>query len=134
MTPSRPSEPDWNEDTRPDVVSPLRSSRASGHMLESDPPLSEDQDVYARLGQVMAAVARTNKGLADLKVSVGLLEREASQLRKDLEKDREELVRGASKRAATHSSNRLAGLMAGLFALWEVASPYVHELLKVIHQ
>ena len=87
----------------------------------SEPPAS---DSLVNLGQVMAAVAKLQTEVGELKT----LPAEVRSLRRDLELDRDALVHGASKRAANHSSNRMAALMGALFTLYEVTSPYVREL------
>jgi hypothetical protein len=111
----------WHEDTRPDIKTGRHSDVA---------PVDTD----TLLGQMMASQARIERGQQDILLQLGTLTREQSQLRKDIEKDREELIRGASRKAATHSSNRLAVLMGGLFTLWEVASPYLHELAELLRR
>lgn len=135
-----PSSDDWSEDTRPDIVKPFPSSRmktapasdAPTARAPSEAPLSGDRDHTQ--GVLMAALAKIERANGETARRMGLLEREVGQLRRDIEKDREELVSGASKKAAAHSSNRLAGIMTGLFAAWEILGPYVHELIKVLHQ
>lgn len=126
MMPRPPSEHDWQEKTRPDLTKippPVR--------LESEPPESRDHDTI--LGKMMAALAKNDRVMRELQAAHETLTREVGGLRRDIDKDREALVQGASTRAAAHSSNRLAVMMGGLFTLWEVASPYVAELLKAMH-
>lgn len=87
-------------------------------VVESDPPAS-DADV--RMGQLMGAIGRLQTDVDALKT----LPAEVRALRRDLELDRDALVHGASKRAATHSSNRMAALLGALFTVYEVAAPYL---------
>lgn len=103
---------------------------ASGIPLSSMPPLAEDPD--EALGQVMAVLARQGRHVSLLKRDVALVRTEVTGLRKDLEEDRDELVNGASKKAAKHSSNRMAALMGALFTLYEISSPYLHELVRLV--
>lgn len=142
MSPRHPSSDDWAEDTRPDIVKPFPSVKlkaapeseapasASVRVLDSEPPLSTDPD--HQVGVLMAAIAKNDRALAESGRRMGLLEREVGALRRDIEQDREELVRGASKKAATHSSNRLAAIMAGAFTAWEIVSPYVRDLIELL--
>jgi hypothetical protein len=103
---------------------------ASGVPLSSLPPLAEDPD--EALGQLMAALARQGRHISLLKRDVGTIRTEVTGLRKDTELDRGELVDGASRKAAKHSSNRMAALMGALFTLYEVSSPYLHELVRLV--
>ncbi len=93
----------------------------------SDPP-----DPLVDLGQIMRGVARLQTDVAALRplpAEVRVIRQELELLRDDLKEDRAELVHGASKRAANHSSNRMAALMGALFTLYEVTSPYVRDLV-----
>jgi hypothetical protein len=95
---------------------------------DSYPPL--DPDVHVALGQLMGAVARLERKVDALMP----LRSEVHQIRRDVELDRGELVSGASSMAARHSSNRMAALVTSLFALYELASPFLREIWKAIHQ
>lgn len=96
-------------------------------VVESDPP-ADDADV--RMGQLMGAIGRLQTDVNNLKT----LPAEVRALRRDLELDRDALVHGASKRAANHSSNRMAALMGALFTLYELAAPALHELVRWFHK
>ncbi len=121
--------------TRPDHVSSghfaaAEEDTASGIPLSSIPPLAEDRD--EALGQMMGVLARQGRHLQLVKRELGLLRTEVTGLRKDIGEDRDELVNGASKQAAKHSSNRMAALMGALFTLYELSSPYLHELVRLV--
>lgn len=118
----------WTEEkTRPDGSS--GRVRAST-VVESEPPSLDPNDPLHQLGKVMASQAVVQR-------DVQTLSREVRELRKELADDREErggLVHSATRSAARHGGNRSAALVAALFALWEVASPVIHEIGKLVHQ
>lgn len=120
MTRERDRLPSWNgdEDTGNETPSASR-------IVRSVPP--SDDDLYTNLGKVMARAARTDR-------KVTTLASDFAELRRELAEDRGELVKGASRSAAKHSSNRLAVIMAALFSLYEVTAPYVHDIWKAMHQ
>lgn len=105
-------------------------SRSRGALKVTDPPeLELDADVHVALGQIMRAVtvlSRKVEGLA-------LLPSEVSALRREIDDDRGALVHDSSRSAAKHSSNRVALLMGSLFSIYEVSSPYIHELWRAWH-
>lgn len=93
--------------------------------------VSEPPDTLVDLGQIMRGVAKLQTDVADLKplrTEVRGLRTDLDTLRDDLKADQDALVHGASRRAANHSSNRMAALMGALFTLYEITSPYVREL------
>jgi hypothetical protein len=101
-----------------------------GLVFPSMPPLPEDRD--EALGVLMAATARNGRHIAQIKRDYGVIRTEVMGLRKDIELDRNELVDGASRKAAKHSSNRMAALMGALFTAYELASPYLSELWRLV--
>ena len=105
------------ETTRGDLRRPLRAV--------SLPPAADELHT---LGLVMAATARIETRLRDLET----LPSEVRLLREEIAKDRKELVHGASKHAANHSSNRMAALMGALFTLYEVSAPYLRDLWHML--
>jgi len=107
------------------------SDTSPGLSLSSMPPLPEDEN--EALGVLYAAVARQGRHLEGIKRDYGVIRTEVIAMRKDLELDRGALVEGASRQAAKHSSNRTAAVMGTLFTLYELLSPYVHELWKLMH-
>ena len=108
---------------------------SSGLPLSSMPPLPDD--VHEALGVLMGAVARHGRHLDGIKRDLGTMKTEVIGMRKDIELDRGALVQDASHQAATkaakHSSNRMAALMGTLFTLYEMTSPYIHELWRWLH-
>jgi hypothetical protein len=98
------------EPTRGNLRPPLRA-------VSVPPPFDEAET----LGQLMAATARIETRLRDLET----LPREVRALRDEIRLDRDALVHGASKHAATHSSNRMAALLGALFTVYEIAAPYL---------
>jgi len=109
-----------DEDTQPGVP------------LGSMPPLPSD--VHEALGVLMAATARNGRHIASLKRDMGVVRTEVTGLRKDLAEDRSELVKDTSHAAAKKSSNRAAVLFGTLFTVYEVTSPYLHELWRLVHK
>ncbi len=107
------------------------SDTSPGIPLTSMPPLPDDEN--EALGVLYAAVARQGRHIESIKRDYGAIRTEVIGIRKDLEIDRGELVEGASRQAAKHSSNRTAAVMGTLFTLYELASPYVHELWRLMH-
>lgn len=105
---------------------------ASGLPLSSMPPLPDD--VHEAQGVLMAAIARHGRHLDNMKRELGMIRTEVTGMRKDLELDRGELVAGASHSAAKRASNRVGVLMGGLFGLYEVTAPYLHELWRLVHK
>jgi hypothetical protein len=103
----------------------------SGLPLSSMPPLSDD--VHEALGQIMGTCARHGRHLQAVKTQLGTMQTELVGMRKDIELDRGALVEGASHTAAKRSSNRMAALMGCFFTLYEIASPYLHEMAKWLH-
>jgi hypothetical protein len=97
---------------------PSRPKLPSVHELSDDP--------HEALGQVMGATARVGE-------RVELLAREVNGLRRDVELDRRALVRGASRSASRHSSNRTAALMGTLFILYEQAAPVLRAVWRGLH-
>ncbi len=93
----------------------------------SEPPQSDE---LVMLGQLMRSVAKLQTDVDTLKT----LPSEVRSLRDEIRLDRDALVHGASKHAANHSSNRMAALMGALFTLYEISSPYLHELVKWVHK
>jgi len=104
---------------------------APGVPLGSLPPLASD--VHEALGQLMAGTARNGRHIATLKRDYGVLRTEIVGMRKDLEQDRGVLVDASSKAAAKRTSNRTAALMGTLFTVYELLSPYLHELWRLAH-
>lgn len=96
------------------------------------PPLPADPD--AAFGAIAAELGKLTRQVGSLRRDYGTVTRELTQLRKDIELDRGALVAGASSQAAKHSSNRTAALMGTLFTLYEISSPYLHELWRLVHQ
>lgn len=105
---------------------------ASGVPLSSMPPLPDD--VHESLGVLYAVQARQGRHLEGLKRDYGVIRTEVVGLRKDLELERGELVASASTQAAKRSSNRVAAMMGTLMALYELASPCLHELWRLLHK
>ena len=103
-----------------------------GVPLGSLPPLPSD--VHEALGTLMAATARNGRHIASLKRDMGVLRTEITGMRKDLQEDRGVLVHETSSAAAKKSSARMAAWMGTLFGVYEVASPYLHELWRMIHK
>jgi len=103
-----------------------------GVPLGSMPPLPSDS--HEALGVLMAATARNGRHIASLKRDYGVLRTEIIGMRKDLEENRDELVHETSSAAAKKSSNRAAVLMGTAFTLYEFASPYLHELWRLVHK
>jgi len=94
------------------------------------PPMASEhelsEDMHVALGQVMGAVSRQGE-------RVELLAHEVGGLRRDVELDRRALVRGASRSASRHSSNRTAALMGTLFILYEQAAPVLRAVWRGLH-
>jgi hypothetical protein len=100
--------------------------------LPTDPRLSDD--THEAIGQVMSEVMKVGRVVTAMRVDLDTQARELNGLRRDLEDDRTELVKGSSRKAATHTSNRMAMLLGTLFVLYEQAAPVLHELWKGLHK
>jgi hypothetical protein len=112
-------------------------TRPSGripHASAPSLPPEEPVTIEAMVGKVMRDTVKQTLKIRELELTVSRMDRELGQIRKELELDRTHLVASSSKKAAGHASNRMAALVTGLFALWEVASPYLHELAKWLHK
>jgi hypothetical protein len=96
----------------------------------ADPHTELSSDPLEAIGQVMAEVGKVGRLVATLNMVVETQARELNALRRDLEKDRGELVKGS----ATHTSNRMAVLLGTLFVLYEQAAPVLRELWRSFHQ
>ncbi len=94
-------------------------------------------DLHVLYGRLMAACARNEQTAARIERKVDELlpfARDVMQMRRDWDADREQLVHGASQKAAAHSSNRMAALLGALFTLYEVSAPYLHDLWRMFHK
>ena len=88
-------------------------------------------DLATALGQVMGEVMRLGGQVTLLRTDVQTLTTELGGMRRDIELDRTALVRGASRRAAARSSNRMAALIGMLYLLAEHVWPFVNAFWKV---
>ena len=105
MSPRNP----WEEDTRPRLLRPSLQQR----VLSSPPPADDD----STLGMLMRQTVTNTNAVQSLRTDLEVLGREVRQS-----------VRAAPETihsSAKHASNRVAGLMTGLFTLYEISSPYV---------
>lgn len=115
-------------------------TRPTGPKLHAAPSIPPDEFVTDEelLGKMMREVIGVKVGLRDVNHQLSLLSGEIRQLSRAVELDRTHLVNQSSTKAATkaaaHSSNRMAGLVTTLFIVWEAASPYLHEFIKLIHK
>jgi hypothetical protein len=98
------------------------------------PPDSGDSVGLVDLGMVMRATQANTAAVNELTVKFGTLEREVTQHGKTLDEGRGELVKDASRSAAKHTSNRMGALVGALVVLWEVASPYAHQLVEQLRR
>lgn len=112
------------EPTRPG----LRQLRAV-----SDPP-AFDGDTHELVGKLLAETIQLRAGHNQLVTQLQLNTAEISQLRRDLELDRKELVHSSARGAATHTSNRMAALLGALFVVYEQAAPYLAQLWHWVHK
>ncbi len=112
------------------------TTRRTNPRLHAVEPVSETDPLsdHELLGKIMAGVARTEAEQKNVRLELGTLSREVSALRRDVEQDRTHSIRATSKATANHTSTRTAALAGVLFALWEYASPVLHELLKLVHK
>jgi hypothetical protein len=109
-----------------------KSGNARKRLRSVDGVDPDTDDLRVLYGRLMAACARNEQTAVRLERKVDELMPFASdvlQMRRDWDADRDALVHGASKRAANHSSNRMAALMGALFTLYELTSPYVRDLV-----
>jgi hypothetical protein len=101
----------------------------AGTAYDQEPPKSLEEIV----GALMATTAENTRVIEALAVAVGSLtgkldaHAEASETRKTE-------ITEATTKAAAHGSNRLALLMGALITVYEVASPFLHEMAKWVHQ
>jgi hypothetical protein len=93
------------------------------------PPEADKPSELVDLGMVMRATQGNTAAINALTVQLNTLSREVTQHGKALDEGRGALVADASKSAAKHTSNRMGALVGALVVLWEVASPYIHQLL-----
>lgn len=112
-----------SEDTRPGL-------RGVTRLPVSEPVLSDD--THEAVGQVMSEVMKIGRAVSTMRTDLETQARELNGIRRDLEEDRAELVKGSSHKAATHTSNRMAMLLGTLFVLYEEASPVLRELVREI--
>jgi len=117
-----------------------------GVPLGSLPPLPSD--VHESLGVLMGATARNGRHIASIKRDQGVMRTEVTGLRKDfaelrelLEQDRNraqedqtKLVHESSKAAAKKTATRVAGWMGAAFGAYEILSPYLQELWRLVHK
>jgi hypothetical protein len=97
--------------------------------VDTVPPGEDGPNELVDLGMLLRATNANTAAIHGLTVQVGTLSREVSQHGKTLDDGRGELVKDASKSAAKHTSNRMGALIGALVVLWEVASPYIHQLI-----
>lgn len=112
------------------------TTRRTNPRLHAVEPASSSEPIsdHELLGRVMASCARTEAESKNMRIELGTLSREVGALRRDVEQDRTHSIRATSKATANHTSTRTAALAGLLFALWEYASPVLHELLKLVHK
>lgn len=117
-----------------------------GVPLGSLPPLPSD--VHESLGVLMAGTARNGRHIASMKREQGVLRTEVTGMRKDLrelrelieadrdkrQEDQTKLVHESSKAAAKKTATRVAGWMGAAFGAYEILSPYLSELWRLIHK
>jgi hypothetical protein len=103
--------------------------RAELRAVDTVPPGEDKPSELVDLGMVLRATQQNTAAINGLTVQVGTLSREVSQHGKTLDEGRGDLVKDASKSAAKHTSNRMGALIGALVVLWEVASPYIHQLM-----
>ncbi len=115
MTRNRPS---WDEDTRPNLLRPSLQQKAA----ETEP---EDDD--STLGMLMRQTVNNTAAVDSLRTDFDVLAREVRQHTRSAP----ESIQSSAKSA----SNRMAALMASLFTVYEVTSPWIRELIRqVLHK
>ncbi len=126
MTPPREDTPV----TRPSIPK-LRALQPSNSGMA--PAGTAPKSLEEIVGELMTATVQNTAVIEALAVQVGSLDgkwqahAEASERRKTEIKD-------ATTRAAAHGSNRLALLMGALITVYEIASPFLHEMAKLVHK
>ncbi len=120
--------------TRPSIpklrpVQPSTSGMAPAGTAYDNAPQSLEEIV----GQLMATTAENTRVIEALAVSVGSLTGKLDAHAEASEKRKTE-IKEATVKAAAHGSNRLALLMGALITVWEIASPFLHEMAKWVHQ
>ncbi len=80
------------------------------------------------MGMVMRQTVANTAAIESMQVQLSTFGRELRQHSRGIESDRPALAKEAAKGAAKHTSNRLAVIMGGLFTIYEVCAPYVHQI------
>jgi hypothetical protein len=109
----------WEEDTRPNLLRPSLKQRAA----ESVPPQDDD----STLGMLMRQTVNNTAAVQALRTDMDVLSREVRQHNR--------AAPVSIQSSAKHASNRMAALMAALFTIYEVTSPWLRELIRqVVHR
>lgn len=121
--------------TRPSIpklraLQPSNSGMApAGTAYDQAAPKSLEEIV----GELMAATAQNTAVIEALAVQIGSLDGKWKAHAEQSEKRKTE-IKEATTKAAAHGSNRLALLMGALITVYEIASPFLHEMAKWVHQ
>ena len=108
----------WEEDTRPNLLRPSLQQRVAS----APPPADDDSTLGMLMRQTVnntTAVATLTTAQQGLRTDFDVLAREVRQSNRAAPMTIQD--------SATRASNRVAGLMAALFSLYEVSAPYLRE-------
>lgn len=110
-----------------------RPTRPDSSKLRAVAAVTAPKSTDELIGELMAATAQNTKVIEALAVQVGSLDGKWKAHAEASEKRKTE-IKEATTKAAAHGSNRLALLMGALITVYEIASPFLHEMAKWVHQ
>lgn len=120
--------------TRPHGLPKLRAMQPSASgMAPAGTAQDEQKSLEQIVGGLMATTAENTRVIEALAVAVGSLTGKLDAHAAASETRKTE-IKEATVKAAAHGSNRLALLMGALITVYEIASPFLHEMTKWVQR